>query len=205
MLPLCAKVFPRAPWRATQVIEAEMPLGNGGSFLGAIAAEPGPAGFRMLLMTQEGFVLFDARYRQGRIAVLRAVPPLDSKEFGRGMAADVRLLLFPPDGSLSRVGLSPEGHPTCRYRDHGQVVDVELTGPAQARVSRFEDESLVRVARLSAIDRTGFAHEAWLESKGMVRYELHLTLLEVEPVDPLPRGTQAPRVGDEPSRPELGP
>jgi hypothetical protein len=180
-LALCPHVFPRAPWQATQVIEAQMPLGHGGSFLGAIRAEPGLADFRMLLMTQEGFVLFDAHYRRGRIRVFRAVPPLDSEEFGRGMAADVRLLLFPPAGSPSLVGLSPEGYPTCRYRDHRQVVDVELTGREQARLSRFEEETLARVATMSAIDQRGFAHEAWLESQGTVGYRLHLTLLQVEP------------------------
>ena len=176
----CRAVFPRGQWRATHVVEARMPLGHEGSFIGAVAAGPGPDAFRSLLMTQEGFVLFDARYDAGRVEVLRALPPLDPVGFGRGMTGDVRLLLFPPAGDLVEVGMTPRGERACRWRNGKQTVEVALTGAAEARLSRWDDGSLVREAVLSGIDRRGFARHARLETQGVVGYSLTLELLEVE-------------------------
>jgi hypothetical protein len=176
----CRAVFPRGQWRATHVVEARMPLGNEGSFIGVVAAGPGTDAFRSLLMTQEGFVLFDARYRAGGIEVLRALPPLDPQGFGRGMTGDVRLLLFPPAGELVEVGKTREGQPACRWLKGKETVEVALTGAGKARLSRWDDGSLAREAELSEIDRRGFARHARLETKGMVGYSLSLDLLDVE-------------------------
>jgi hypothetical protein len=176
----CRAVFPRGEWRATHVVEARMPLGNEGSFIGVVAAGPGPDAFRSLLMTQEGFVLFDARYAAGRVEVLRALPPLDPEGFGRGMTGDVRLLLFPPAGDLIEVGKTSRGEHACRWRKGKETVEVALTGADEARLSRWDDGSLVREGVLSGIDRRGFARRARLETKSMVGYSLSLELLEVE-------------------------
>jgi hypothetical protein len=177
---LCRAVFPRGQWRATHVVEARMPLGNEGSFIGVVAAGPGSDAFRSLLMTQEGFVLFDARYRAGAVEVLRALPPLDPQGFGRGMTGDVRLLLFPPAGMLVEVGKTRDGRPACRWRKGKETVEVALAGAGKARLSRWDDGSLVREAVLDQIDRRGFARRARLETKGMVGYSLSLDLLDVE-------------------------
>jgi hypothetical protein len=158
-----------------------MPLGNEGSFIGVVAAGPGPDAFRSLLLTQEGFVLFDARYDAGRVEVLRALPPLDPQGFGRGMTGDVRLLLFPPAGDLIEVGTTSRGERACRWRNGKETVEVALAGAAKARLSRWDDGSLVREAVLSEIDQRGFARHARLETKGMVGYSLSLELLDVEP------------------------
>jgi hypothetical protein len=176
----CRAVFPRGQWRATHVVEARMPLGNEGSFIGVVAAGPGPDAFRSLLMTQEGFVLFDARYHAGTIEVLRALPPLDPQGFGRGMTGDVRLLLFPPAGQLVEVGSTAAGQRACRWYNGKETVEVTLTGAGKARLSRWDDGSLVREAVLDEIDRRGFARHARLETKGVVGYSLSLALLDVE-------------------------
>jgi hypothetical protein len=177
----CLSVFPRGRWRATQVIEAKLPLGNEGSFIGVVAAGPGARDFRALLMTQEGFVLFDARYRAGHVEVLRVLPPLDPEGFGRGMTGDVRLMSFPPSGKLVEVGASSRNEHTCRWREGKETVEVALVGTGQARLLRYDDGQLEREVFLTGIDAHGFAHRASLETKGLVGYSLSLTLLEVEP------------------------
>ncbi len=179
----CRTVFPRGEWKATHVVEARMPLGNEGSFIGVVAAGPGPDAFRSLLMTQEGFVLFDARYDAGRVEVLRALPPLDPEGFGRGMTGDVRLLLFPPAGDLVEVGRTSRGERACRWRKGRETVEVTLTGDTGARLSRWDDGSLTREAVLSEIDPRGFARRSKLETKGVVGYSLSLELLDVEQAD----------------------
>ena len=185
----CIGIFPQGKWQVTHVVEATLPFGNETSLIGVVAVGSSPGDFRSLLLTQEGIVLFDADYRQGKIEVRRALPPLDPTKFGRGMVQDVRLLLFAPGGTLAEVGQSANGEFVCRWRDGEQVVDVVLTGIRQARLLRFELGSLVREARLSGVDPQGFAREAWLETQGMIGYSLHLSLLDVEQ-DPKSRQTE---------------
>jgi hypothetical protein len=158
-----------------------MPLGHEGSFIGAVAAGPGPEDFRSVLLTQEGFVLFDAWYRASRVEVLRAVPPLDAPGFGRGMTGDVRLLLFLPAGELVEVGTSARGERVCRWQDAAELVEVSLPGPRTARVLRYRHGRLEREVLLEEIDRRGFAHHARLNAKGIAGYSLSLELLNVEP------------------------
>jgi len=162
------------------VIEARMPLGNEGSFIGAVAREPGPANFRSVLMTQEGFVLFDAEYHAGRVEVLRVVPPLDPDRFGRAMTGDIRLTSFLPGGRLVQVGKSRSGRETCRWQEGETTVEVELLGPGRARLLRYDDGALAREALLEDIDPRGFARHSSVETHGMVGYSLSLRLLEVE-------------------------
>jgi hypothetical protein len=176
----CRALFPRGQWHATYVVEAHMPLGNEGSFIGAVATESGRASFRSVLMTQEGFVLFDARYRAGQVEVLRILPPLDPERFGRSMTGDIRLTSFEPGGTLVGVGRSEDGRATCRWQDGKTTVDVELLGPGRAKLRRYDDGDLGREAELDDIDAHGFAKRATLRTTGMVGYSLSLSLIEAE-------------------------
>lgn len=185
----CERVFPRGSWRATHVVEAQLPLGNQASFVGVVAREPmnratSGVGFRSLLVSQEGLTLFEASCAEGDLRVDRALPPLDNEGFGRGMTGDIRLMLFVPNGRLVAAGASELGESTCRWQDGEQVVDVVLEGAHDAHLRHFQSGKLVREARLVGIDEHGFAEQMWLEASGMPSYSLHLVLLDVELDEP---------------------
>lgn len=177
----CQAIFPPGPWQATHVVEASMPMGNDTSLIGVVAADSKPEGFRSLLMTAEGIVLFNAVYRQGVIEVRRALPPLDPTGFGRAMIGDVHLLLFAPSGRLTEVGELPNGDGVCRWQRGEEAVDAIVARGRVVRLLRFESGSLVREVKFGEPNASGLPVEAWLETQGMIGYRLHLRLLEFTP------------------------
>ena len=176
----CRALFPGGQWQATHILEADLPLGQEGSFMAAVATEEEGRGFRSVLMSLEGFVLFDATYQDGRIATHRAVPPLDEPGFARGMTGDIRLLLFPPDGVPSEVGETEAGHGACRWqRATGKTVEVEMLGQGCSRIRLYDDDGRVeRDATLSGTPRGGFAPLMQLVAPGGAGYTLRLKLLD---------------------------
>jgi len=178
ILQQCEAIFPAGPWQATHIIEASLPLGNDTSLIGVVAAARNPSEFRAVLMTEEGIVLLDASYRSGAIEVHRAVPPVDPEGFGRAMVGDVNLLLFRPRGNLTQVGRLETGESVCRWRNGDESVDVIAVGGRVVRLMRFDSTSLVREVKIGPLDARGLPSEAWLETKGMIGYSLHLKLLD---------------------------
>ena len=97
-LPACYAIFPAGTWESVYKIEAIMTGGGSSSLLGVTRGEPSERSLHSLLLTPEGFILFDAELREGRIAVQKAVAPFDSPAFARGLMEDVTLLFLPPQG-----------------------------------------------------------------------------------------------------------
>jgi hypothetical protein len=177
----CRALFPSGRWQATHVVEAQLPLGHQGSFLGAVSVQQPGRVFRSVLMSAEGMVLFDVTYQDGRITTHRAVAPLDAQGFGRGMTGDIRLLLLPPDGPLSEVGEAQSGHRACRWRrGDGKTVEAVLEAPNQTRILLYADDSLSREAWLLGAARQGFFPEMRLEARGRASYSLRLKLLDAK-------------------------
>jgi hypothetical protein len=178
----CDRVFPKPPFEATHVVEAKLPMSDDTSLIGVVSANT--ESFRSVLLSQEGVVLFDAVRRADDLHVKRAVPPIDPEGFGRHMTGDVGLMLIRPVGAPSDVGLTHSGTKICRWTRRAkageEIVEVELDAPRAARLRRFLDGRLERSARLTAIDERGYAHDAVLETTGLIGYELHLTLLSAD-------------------------
>jgi hypothetical protein len=178
----CVAAFPTGEWQATHLVEAQLPMGQEGSFLGVVAVAEGGKGFRSVLLSPEGFVLVDASYREGRTTAHRAVPPLDAPGFARGMTSDLRLLLFAPEGMVSEVGVLESGWPACRWRrDTGKTVEVQPGTPGAYRVRLYDrDGQLERDAQLSEVAEQGFARQMRLIAPGPGGYSLQMRLLEVQ-------------------------
>ena len=79
---------------------------------------------RSVIMSLEGFVVFDGEVNQG-LTVHRALPPFDSPGFAEGLMADIRLIFFQPegtgrmrktDGRLDRLPLQKPRRGCRRYR-----------------------------------------------------------------------------------------
>jgi hypothetical protein len=180
----CLTRFPAGPWTVVHGIRATMPGGHHGLFIGATAATDDQGSCRSVLMSVEGFVLFDARFSvsDGNLQVHRVLPPLDAGSFAQGLMADVRLLLFPPAGEPERVGTADGGHPVCRWRlDDGGVEDVVLIPDGSWLIRSFApDGALVREARATGPVGRGFAGRLELRALGARGYSLVLELVEVE-------------------------
>jgi len=174
--------FVEIPHRLIHIIEAKLPDGTVTSILGVVLVDPQADSLHCVLMTPEGFVLLDAVDNQG-MAMQRGLPPFDSPAFAAGMLADIRLMLFPPQGPLKDRGRLENGAAICRYSDdEGKMTDV-ITGEADRREIRQYDASgfLQRVVRLSEAGQPGIYGKIELDAAGS-GYSLQLTLLEAEPL-----------------------
>jgi hypothetical protein len=179
-LGACERVFPPGPFEVTHVVEASIPFSDDSSLIGVTVAEAGNRGFRSVLMTQEGIVLFDAARHGDQIQVMRALPPLDPNVIGRPMTDDVRLVLQHPDGAKPEVGRTESGEQICRYTSGDEQVELRLTNQREAKLTRLRQGSVIRNAWLKEIDNDGFARDILLETTSVVGYQLHMTLVSVE-------------------------
>jgi hypothetical protein len=176
----CERVFPPAPFEATHVVEASIPFSDDTSLIGVVAAQPNNQGFRSLLLSQEGIILFDATRRGETIEVARALPPIDADGFGRHMTDDVRLVLIHPEGQRPEVGHTQQGARICRWTSGEEQVEVVLLSQHEAQLTRLRRGSVVRHAWLKDIRDDGFARDILLETTSVVGYQLHLTLVSFD-------------------------
>ena len=149
--------------------------------MGVVLVDPSRQMIHSVIMTVEGFVLFDARH-QGELTVHRAVGPFASPDFAEGILVDVRMVFLPPPGRLTAAGLLENGFPVCRYEDDtGRVRDV-LAGRDFAWAVHQYGGSHSLSHRVGAYSRNaaGFPERIEISRHDFPRYGLRLTLLQAE-------------------------
>ena len=120
----CEAVFPKGKWQFVHSIEFTLADGQRGNALG-VSVIDGPI-IDCVIMTLEGFVLFEARL-DGDLAVKKAVPPFTGEAFARGLLADIQLIFTPPPHHETQHGLLGNGEVVCRYQGaRGELTDVIL-------------------------------------------------------------------------------
>jgi hypothetical protein len=179
-------VFPDGRWQLLHAIQAELPGGRRLVMMGlTIMSSPGRS-CRSVLMTLEGFVVFDGE-SDGRLTVHRALPPFDSPHFAEGLMEDIRLVFFAPEGPVVARGTLNGGVPVRRYRPpDGGTVDLELLPGDDWRIRRYDaSETLTRTvrARRGRGDQNGFPEAVELTAAGAQDYRLTMTLLEAVPAN----------------------
>ncbi|OPY09426.1 MAG: hypothetical protein A4E68_00520 [Syntrophaceae bacterium PtaB.Bin095] len=178
---LCRSFFPDGPHALTHVIEARLPDESRMSAMGVVLVDPSRQMIHSVIMTVEGFVLFDARH-QGELTVHRAVGPFASPDFAEGIMVDVRMVFLPPPGRLTAAGLLENGFPVCRYEDDtGRVRDV-LAGRDFAWAVHQYGGSHSLSHRVGAYSRNaaGFPERIEISRHDFPHYGLRLTLLQAE-------------------------
>ena len=76
----CRGPFPDGDWQLLHSIEATLPGGKKGFLMGLTIISSSNRTARCVIMTLEGFVVFDALYDK-QITVKRAIAPFDSEVF----------------------------------------------------------------------------------------------------------------------------
>lgn len=172
----CERLFPRAGFELSSVVEASIPFSDDASLLAVVTAPADQHEFRSVLLTQDGVVIFDAVRRGDHIDVKRALPSLNAASFGRKMTDDIRLLVMRPRGTLREVGTTDAGKPICRVSEQGRQVEIVLAGDREAELVEIINGDVTRRAWMKQIEPNGRAKEIVLDHPGITGYRLRLLL-----------------------------
>ena len=177
----CVALFPSGPWECVHKIEAVIQEGMSSSLLGVTKGDPAGRKLHTVLLTPEGFILFEAEQHEDAISVLKAMAPFDSPAFARGLMEDVNLLFSPPQGRPSKLGKRADGALVCRWeRPDGSRIEIALsTVPKISLRDRHGD--LAKEALLMAPFVKGLASQMELRAHKPAPYKLKMTLLRRTP------------------------
>lgn len=181
------RIFPDGSWQFLHSIQAEMPGGRNFLMMGLTVVSSRFQTHRSVIMTLEGFVVFDGEYDH-RIIVHRALPPFDSPHFAEGLMDDIRLIFLEPDGPVVASGLLENGFAVRRRQTmDGGAVDIEALPDGNWRIRRYSpSHQLVRTvtALHDEVGRYGFPKTIELTASDGQAYRLIMTLLEAVCIDP---------------------
>jgi hypothetical protein len=177
----CQSVFPAGPHQFVHSIEARLPDDSRSMAIGIVTLDPGTGVIRCVIMTIEGFVLFDARYQQ-TVTVNRAVHPFDSPEFAKNMMEDIRFIFFQPGGALVATGVFDNDFPGCRWRNSdGLAVDVVLNQQRGWLIRKYDvSDHVSGQVRAYALNPEGIPEKIELSRHRFPSYTLKMTLLQAE-------------------------
>jgi hypothetical protein len=182
-LPGCYAIFPREPWESVHRIEATIGGGGSSSLLGVTKGEPSDRRLQSLLLTPEGFILFDAELSKSGIAVRKAVAPFDSEAFARGLMEDVSLLFLPPQGKPAAWAKETDGTMICNWedRDDSHTEISGSTGSGWRILRRDKYGRVIKEVALSGPFVNGLASRIELRAFKPTPYRLRMTLVRPSP------------------------
>ena len=140
----CAEPFVTQNWQFIHSIEAVLAGGTSASMIGVTNVYPEQKAAHCVIMTVEGFVLFDALYDK-EVHVERGIPPFDKKAFAEGLMKDIMLVFFRPSGELIGSSVAQDDAITCRYEMGGKTIeDVRVHPDGAWDIHQYVDERLER-------------------------------------------------------------
>ena len=181
-LPGCYALFPTGPWESVHRIEATI-RGSSSSLLGVTKGEPSEQRLQNVLLTPEGFILFDAELREGRIVVRKAVAPFDSPVFAKGLIEDVSLLFLSPQVKPTTWGKETDGTLVCHWEDRDDSY-TEITGSKDSgwRILRRDKKGkVIKEVALKGPFVNGLASRVELRAFKPASYRLRMTLVQPSP------------------------
>jgi hypothetical protein len=183
----CSRIYPVGEWQLLHSIVADLPGGRRTVMMGLTVLSSRLRSNRSVIMSLEGFVVFDGEFNQG-LKVHRALPPFDSPGFAEGLMEDIRLIFFKPEGPAAECGMLTGDATVCRYKTpDGGVVDIVLRRTGTCESLRYDrKQHLIRIVRVPADARSaaGLPQTIELIAQGEQSYKLAMTLLEAVPLDP---------------------
>lgn len=180
----CEAVYPRGRWQFVHSIDFSMQDGSGGTVIGVTSL----AGDEItcVLMTIEGFTLFEAAYQEGKgLAVKRAVSPFDKPAFAEGLMRDVRMIFVAPSAKEMRYGRTDDNAPVCRYNGtDGRILDIL---PAADDCWQIQTYTAALVMDRAIVGRSCrkegdslIPEHLELKGFGQAGYSLKMTLIQAE-------------------------
>lgn len=182
-LPACYAIFPAEPWESVHKIEATFRGGGSFSLLGVTKGEPSERRLQSLLLTPEGFILFDAELRDGEMAVRKAMAPFDSPAFAGGLMEDVSLLFLPPKVKPTGWERKTDGTMICNWEGPDDS-DTEIKGSMESgwRILRRDKyREVIKEVVLKGPFVNGLATHVELHALEPAPYRLRLTLVQPSP------------------------
>lgn len=175
----CRSHFLQGRWQLVHTIEARFHGGRQATLTGVTLLSPADASIHCVLMTLEGFVLFEA-VDQGRVSVRRAFGPFDNDNFARGIMDDIRFLFFAPEGGSLAAGQFEDGSDGCRYRTaRNRTVDIVGLADGGWRMRQYDPSGdPLRTLTADTVDPSVAASRLILEAGGRHAYRLSMTLVE---------------------------
>ena len=187
----CQGPFPDGDWQLLHSIEATLPGGKKGFLMGLTIISSSNRTAHCVIMTLEGFVVFDALYDK-QVTVKRAIAPFDSEDFADGLLEDIKLIFFKPPGSIMTSGFLKSGQAVCRYqKPDGQMVDLVIQEDRSWQIRQYG-----RQLRLKRTVTAFFSNEKQTEAlaaipdrldltaHGVASYNLIMDLVEAVPLGP---------------------
>ena len=178
-LPGCYAIFPAEPRESVHKIEATFG-GSSSSLIGVTKGEPSERKLQSVLLTPEGFVLFDAVRADNGIAVRKAVAPFDSPAFARGLMEDVTFLFLPPKAKPISWGKETDGTMICKWEtpdnSHTEVMGSMERGWSILRRDKYGE--LTKEAILNGPFLNGLASRAELRAFKPTTYRINIILLQ---------------------------
>lgn len=180
----CQSRFLQGRWQLVHAINARLPGGRQAVFTGVIVMSSADASIHCVLMTLEGFVLFEA-LDDGQVTVRRALGPFDNDHFARGVMDDIRFVFLEPAGGIGTAGTFENGDDGCRYRtDSNRTVDLIAMAEGGWRLRQHDRTGDVRrTLTVDGVDGRGIASHLTLEAGGGRAYRLSMTLVEAIPLE----------------------
>jgi hypothetical protein len=182
----CREVFPQGRWQMYHAIEADVPGGGKTVLTGVTVLDSRKRTIESALLTVEGFVLFRGRW-DGKLTVDRAIAPFDRPAMAEGLMEDLRLLFFAPQGRLCQSGQMAPGERVCRYCQADATIDILVRFDATRQIRQYDARHRLRrtidIQAMTAVDAVPFAKKLTLKRRGLLGYQLNLTLLEAIPLD----------------------
>jgi len=182
-LPGCYAIFPAEPWESVYKLEATIRGGGSFSLLGVTKGEPSERRLQSLLLTPEGFILFDAELRGGEMAVRKAMAPFDSPAFAGGLMEDVSLLFLPPKDKPTGWEKKTEGTMICNWEgpddSHTEVTGSMERGWRILRRDKYRE--VIKEVVLKGPFVNGLASRVELHAFEPTSYRLRMTLVQPSP------------------------
>lgn len=182
LIEQCRRPYPPVPYRFVHAIEVILPGGSSGTMMGVTLVDPKAAAVHTVIMTIEGFVLFDGSYDKD-VHVDRAVPPFDKPHFAKNMLGDVRLMYLAPEGRSVNAGTLKDGAVICRYMgNENPILDVIVHRDGSWEIDAYsESEELRRRIRAGSV-QNGIPETVELHGYEAWDYTLRMRLISADSI-----------------------
>jgi hypothetical protein len=176
----CLSVYPSRPFRAVHRIEADLPFGGYGTFIGVTEVHPDTGLIKVILLSPEGMTLLDAESTGAQTTVNSGISPLNGKDYAEGLSDDIRFLFMPPAGAAKGALNDSDGTCHCIWTKDNFRTEIK-TGKDRTVISEIKGSSkIIRQAVLMPPVKDGLFSKMTLQTKGISGYRLSFELLEEE-------------------------